>query len=421
MVSRRSILRTIPLAAAALAVAPSGPAAARTVGSVRVPPDPAAIGPAAAAVRGFTADLYRSIAAGSAGNVVCAPYSVLHALAMTRAGAAGTTAAEMDAVLHAPQPAPGALDAGLNAIDQLLFAEYANGDGTNVPKLTTANALWTDRELTVHDAFQDTLAGHYGAGAYPVDFRHAADAARVEINDWVSGRTNARIDELLKPGVVSADTSLILTNATYLAAGWQWPFIRNATAPEPFTRDDGTVVDVPMMRGPFDPMGYAEGPGWRAVDIPYKGSDLGMLVVMATGGPLSAVEAQIDGAWLQNALQHRGWVPVSLKLPKWSFRLPAELGAALSGLGMPTVFSDYADLSGITADTRLKIDKVVHETFIAVDEKGTEAAAATGVIIRPPSIPQGPQFHANRPFLYIIHERTAGVPLFIGRVLDPLA
>jgi serine protease inhibitor len=422
MVSRRSILRTVPLAAAALAVAPSRPAAARAAADpVRVPPDPAATEPAAAAVRGFTADVYRSVAGARAGgNVVCAPYSVAHALAMTRAGAAGATADEMDAVLHAPHPRPGALDAGLNAVDQLLFARYADGDGAKVPRLTTANALWTQRDLAVLAAFQETLAGYYGAGAYPVDFRDAPEAARAEINTWVSDRTYTRIPELLKSGVVGPDTSLILTNTTYLAAAWAFPFTRTATAAAPFTRDDGVVVDVPMMRGPFDPMGYLEGDGWRAVDVPYAGSALAMAIVMPTAGPLAAVEERLDGAWLGEMLRGFRTDTVQLRLPRWTFRLPAELGPVLAALGMPTAFTPYADLSAITADQPLCIDNVVHETFIAVDEKGTEAAAATAVVIRPPSIPRGPQFFADRPFLYVIHERSAGVPLFVGRVHDPL-
>jgi serpin B len=423
MVSRRSILRAVPLAAAALAADPFRPPAAHAGGldPVRVPPDPASAEPAAAAVRGFTAGLYRAVASSrDGGNVVCAPYSVAHALAMTRAGAVACTAGEMDTVLHAPHPRPGALDAGLNAIDQLLLARYRDGDGAKLPRVVTANALWTQRDLVVQAAFQDTLAGFYGAAAYPVDFRDAPEAARQEINTWVSDRTNTRIPELLRSGSVPADTNLILTNTTYLAAAWTYPFLTAATAAAPFTRDDGQVVDVPMMRGPFDSMGYLEGDGWRAVDVPYAGSALAMAVVMPTRGRLADVEARLDAAWLGAVLRGFGRATVQLRLPRWTFRLPAELGAVLAGLGMPTAFTPRADFSAITPDRDLCIDNVVHETFIAVDEKGTEAAAATAVVVRPPSIPQGPQFFADRPFLYVIHEVSSGLPLFIGRVHDPL-
>jgi serpin B len=421
MVSRRSVLRAVPLAAA-LATAP-GPLARLTTSPdpVRVPPDPAAAEAAATAVRGFTTDLYGALAGAAAGlNVVCAPHSVAAALAMTRAGAGGTTADEMDAVLHAPQPRPGALDNGLNTVDQALAARYRDGDGIKTPKLATANALWTRLGLDLRPGFRDTLAGYYGAAPHPVDFRGATEATRQEINTWVSDRTNAKIPELLGSGSVSPDTTLMLTNTTYLRAAWTYPFSASFTAPAAFTRDDGRVVEVSMMRGPFDPMGYLEGDGWRAVDVPFAGGGLAMAVILPEGGGLAAVEAHLGEAWLGALLRGFRFETVQLRLPKWTFRLPAQLGGVLSGLGMPTAFSDRADLTGMSTEPSLCIDDVVHETFIAVDEKGTEAAAASAVIVRPPSIPRGPDFFADRPFLYVIHDRSTGVPLFIGRVHDPL-
>ncbi|MGN9907693.1 serpin family protein [Phytohabitans sp. LJ34] len=425
MVSRRSVLGALPLAAAALTAAPGHP---RRIGGsstatdpLRVPPDPATTQAAATAVRGFTADLYRKLASTRAGgNVVCAPYSVGLALAMTRAGAGSTTADEMDAVLHAPYPRPGALDSGLNTVDQVLAGRYQDGDGIKQPRLTTANALWTRLDLGLRAGFRDTLAGYYGAAPRPVDFRGAPEVARHEINTWVSDRTNAKIPELLQAGVLSPDTSLILTNTIYLVAAWKYPFKATATAVGAFTRDDGSVVDVPIMRGPFDRMGYLEGDGWRAVDVPYAGDGLAMAIVMPTRDNLAAVEASLDATWLGALLTGFQVTDVQLRLPRWTFRLPAELGAALASLGMPTAFTSRADFTGMSTDPALCIDDVVHETFIAVDEKGTEAAAASAVIVRPPSIPQGPQFFVDRPFLYVIHDRFTGVPLFIGRVHDPL-
>ncbi|MEG3635670.1 serpin family protein [Micromonospora palythoicola] len=425
MVSRRSILGAVPLAAVALTATPGH---ARLNGSSpstspqRVPPDPATVQAAASAVRGFTADLYRTVASShTGGNVVCAPYSVQMALAMARAGAGSTTADEMDAVLHAPHPRPGALDSGLNTVDQSLATRFQDGDGVRQPRVTTANAVWTRLDLGLRSGFQDTLAGYYGALPHPVDFRGAPEAARQEINTWVSDRTNAKIPELLAPDSVRPDTSLVLTNTAYLKAAWYYPFRASATVAEPFTRDDGTVVQVPMMRGPFDRMGHLLGDGWRAVDVPLAGDGLAMAVVMPTRDNLAAVEANLDAAWLSALFAGFQFTDIQLRMPRWTFRLPAQLGAALSGLGMPTAFTPYADFTGMsTTDPALCIDDVVHETFIGVDEKGVEAAAASAVIIRPPSIPQGPQFFVNRPFLYVIHDRVTGVPLFIGRVHDPL-
>ena len=422
MVSRRSILRAVPLAATLTATAGHLDRRTASTDPGRVPPDRASIEAAATAVRGFTADLYRALAeAAGAGNVVCAPYSVALALAMTRAGAGSVTADEMDAVLHAPHPRPTALDSGLNTVDQLLAGRYQDGDGTKQPKMTTANALWTRLDLDVRAGFRDTLAGYYGAAAYPVDFRGAPDATRQDINTWVSDRTNAKIPELLSPGSVDPDTALILTNTTYLMAAWTYPFRVASTVAAPFTRDDGQVVEVPMMSGPFDRMGYLEGDGWRAVDVPYAPGNLAMAIVLPTRNDLAAVEAHLDETWLGALLHGFRFEDVRLRLPKWTFRLPAQLGAVLSELGMPTAFSARADFTAMSTELDLCIDDVVHETFIAVDEKGTEAAAATAVIVRPPSIPSGPDFFVDRPFLYVIHDRSSGVPLFIGRVHDPLA
>ncbi|MET8357878.1 serpin family protein [Micromonospora sp. NPDC005171] len=376
----------------------------------------------ATAVRGFTSDLYRALASTRAGgNVVCAPYSVGLALAMTRAGAGSTTADEMDAVLHAPHPRPSALDSGLNTVDQTLADRYRDGDGTRQPRLTTANGLWTRLDLGLRPEFRDTLTGYYGAAPHPVDFGGNPEVARQEINTWVSDRTNTKIPELLQPDAVSPDTRLMLTNTIYLMAAWKYPFTATATAVGPFTRDDGSVVDASIMRGPFDRMGYLEGDGWRAVDVPYAGDGLAMAIVMPTRGDLAAVEANLDATWLGALLTGFRITDVELRLPRWRFRLPAELGGALSSLGMPTAFTSQADFTGMSTEPALCIDDVVHETFIAVDEKGTEAAAATAVVVRPPSIPQGPQFFVNRPFLYVIHDRPTGVPLFLGRVHDPLA
>lgn len=377
---------------------------------------------AANAVCGFTADLYRTLAENRVGgNVVCAPYSVQLALAMARAGAGSTTADEMDAVLHAPHPRPGALDSGLNTVDQSLAERFQDGDGTRQPRMITANAVWTRLDLGLRSAYQDTLAGYYGALPHPVDFRGAPEAARQEINTWVSERTNDKIPELLIPGAVNVETSLVLTNTTYLKAAWYYPFALTATVDEPFTRDDGTVVQVPMMRGPFDRMGYVLGDGWRAVNVPLAGDGLAMAIVMPYQDDLATVEANIDGAWLSALFAGFQYTDIQLRMPRWTFRLPAQLGPALSGLGMPTAFTEHADFTGMsTTDPALCIDDVVHETYIGVDEKGVEAAAASAVIVRPPSIPQGPQFFVNRPFLYIINDRVTGVPLFLGRVHDPL-
>ena len=329
MVSRRSVLRAVPLAAAALTAAPGhprwlGPSSTSTAAD-RVPPDPATMQAAATAVRGFTADLYRTLAATRAGgNVVCAPYSVGLALAMTRAGAGSTTADEMDAVLHAPHPRPGALDSGLNTVDQTLAGRYQDGDGVKQPRLTTANALWTRLDLACDPGSGTPWPAITVRRRDPVDFRGAPEVTRQEINTWVSDRTNAKIPELLHPDAVSPDTSLMLTNTIYLKAAWKYPFTATATAVGPFTRDDGTVVDVPIMRG--------RSTGW--------------VTSRATGGAQSTCRTRVTGLpWPSSCRPGRSRrgrgeprcdlarcpadrVPDhrrQLRLPRWTFRLPAGL------------------------------------------------------------------------------------------------
>jgi serpin B len=340
------------------------------------------------------------------------------ALAMARVGARGKTAAEMDAVLHAPTPTPGTLDAGLLALDQALAA-YSGGDGSTRPVLAAANSLWAQRGLTLEAAFRETLATYYGAQPQLVDFRGATEAARLAINSWVGERTNSRIPELLADKSLAPSTMLVLVNALCLKAGWAYPFDTKATADASFTPDFGPAFAVPTMTLREQRIGYAAGDGWLAVELPYVGSKLAMAIVVPTRGTLAGLESTISGAWLTKLLTGFGGQLVQLRLPRWKFRCPLPLANPLAELGMPTAFTDSADFSGITRDMPLLIDKVVQETFIAVDEKGTEAAAATAIVVRPPSVETPKPVTIDRPFLFVIHDVATATPLFMGRVANP--
>ena len=214
-------------------------------------------------------------------------------------------------------------------------------------------------------------------------------------------------------------TRLVLVNAIYLKAPWEEPFTKALTVPAPFIRTDGSRVTVPMMRQQLT-AGYATGPGWQVVDLAYAGSQLAMAVIVPDTGRLDEVEQGLDGASLGRMLTGRAPTPVSLGLPRWTFRTQAELARMLAGLGMPTAFTGRADFTGMTAQERLQISAVVHEAFVAVDEEGTEAAAATAVVVSLSAAPM-PQVEvtADRPFLFVIHDVETGTPLFIGRVADP--
>jgi serine protease inhibitor len=411
-------------------LAPAGPAAvggAELARSLvpRTAADPAVMADAAEVVRAFTADLYRRLS-GSEENVVCSPYTVAVALAMTRTGARGRTAAEMDRVLHAPGPQR--LDGGLGALEALLekrSGPVRRADGSTAKvELHVANSLWGQRGLAWQTAFLDALARHYGAGMRLVDYRRDAETARSQINAWTRAQTHGKIDQLLPEGVLDELTRLVLVNALYLKAPWEQPFPRPETGILPFTRADGSTVGVPTMRTEIRGARHARGDGWEAAELPYAGNGLAMTVIMPDAGTLRALESSLDGDRLVRILRSPVRVgALDLRLPKWTFRTRVRLDDILAALGMPTAFDHRtADFTGMTTQEKLFISAVLHEAFVAVDEAGTEAGAATAVVASVDSAGPTPvPMIVDRPFLFLIHDLATSTPLFLGRVTDPTA
>lgn len=395
-----------------------GPAAAAEVRSnaPRAAADAAASKKASAALDAFALDLYRRVAE-KPGNVVLSPYSVAVALAMTRAGAAGVTASQMDAVLRTA--IAGDLDAGYNGLEQALAkrpGKYKVGDQSLDLELATANRLWGQNGFSFEQAFLDRLASSYGAGMQIVDYEKATEAARRTINEWVASRTKDRIKDLIPDGVLDARTRLVLTNAIYLKASWMVRFDDAVSAP--FTRLDGSRVDAQLMHE-SETLRYVSADGYQLAAIPYAGG-LSMLVVLPDPGRFAAVESALDGAKLRAAIDSLKPRAVNLSLPKFTFRSEARLKDVLTAMGMPVAFSDAADFSGMTKQDSLAIAEVLHQAFIAVDEKGTEAAAATAVVMRLTAAPQAPvDLRVDRPFLFAIQDEETGALLFLGRVTDP--
>jgi serpin B len=386
--------------------------------------DPALARGVAAAVQAFTADLYRLLSRSDR-NVVCSPYSVAVALAMTRTGARGRTAAEIDRVLHAP--ALERLNGGLGAEDALLekrsgTVRRADGSTAKV-ELHVANSLWGQRGVAWRSAFLDTLARSYGVGMRLVDYRKP-EAARSWINAWTSDQTHGKIDKLIPEDVLTGLTRLVLVNALYLKAPWEHPFDASRTDALPFIRTDGSAVTVPTMRTEIHGARYARGRGWEAAELRYAGNELAMTVILPDRRTLQAMQTDLDGDQLAEIL--RAPVPVGaldLRLPKWTFRTASSLNGALAELGMPTAFDQFtADFGGMTSDEQLYISQVMHEAFIAVDEAGTEAAAATAVAVSATSAGPPPvSMIVDRQFLFVIHDLPTATPLFIGRITDPSA
>lgn len=375
-----------------------------------------------AALHTLASGLYGDLAS-QPGNVVLSPYSVAVALGMTLPGAGGRTAAQMRDVLGVSDDAR--FHGGLNALTAYvegLAGPQRRADGSEAElALDSANQLYGQRGVGWERDFLDLLAREYGAGLRTVDFETAHEQARVLINDWVAGRTQGRIPELIPDGVLDTLTRLVLVNALYLKAPWEFPFEKSTTSLLPFHRTDGTSVDVATMMQPMLATRVTAGEGWHAARLPYAGGRLAMTVVLPEVGRMSEVEqALASGGWA-DALAEGRHAMLDLRLPKWTFRTQAPLTGVLQELGMREAFDkDRADFRPMTdEDLDLYVKAVLHEGFIAVDEEGTEAAAATAVVVGTTSAPVTEPFHVDRPFLFAIHDIEHGTPLFLGRVDDP--
>lgn len=376
---------------------------------------------AAGGTRGMAWELVR---ASGAGNAIVSPVSVWEALAMTHAGARGATAAEIARVLGMPDDRA-AIAAASEALRKALAAAKAEKIALDV-----ANRLWVQQGKRLEGEFTGLLEEKFGAGAGIVDFGNATEAARQEINRWVGDRTAKKIDELLKPGVLSPRTRLVLTNAVYMKAAWATPFEKAATTPEPFTLAAGKKADVPFMHraGRMTAGRAGEGPrGVTLCELPYAGGQLAMVVIVpdAVDG-LANVLGGLDGKSLAGWRQAGVLRPrqVNLAVPKWTARKPLSLNDALASMGMKQAFEDgVADFSGIDGTRELFVSAVVHEGFVDVGEEGTEAAAATGVVIGVNSVlpPQEEplEVRADRPFAWAVVHQGTGAVLFAGTVTDP--
>jgi serine protease inhibitor len=371
----------------------------------------------------FALDLYGRVAHGD-GNRFLSPFSISCALAMTYGGARGDTAAQMAKTLHFKLP-----PAELHPAFHHLIAElnHQNNSGSD-PKaaraveLLTANALWTQSGERILPEFKKLIEKDYEGGLFPLDFREAPAAACEYINHWVEEQTRGKIKDLIKPQQIDARTVLILTNAIYFKALWANPFKAQLTRPGDFQVSAGEKVQAQMMHH-SDKFRYAEDSTAQILELPYQGGNLSTVVVLPKAGvgltPLesSLSLAKLDG-WVNLLSQRR----VEVFLPRFKLTAECELKDALSSLGMPAAFTGGdADFSGMNGSRDLVISAVVHKAFVEVDEKGTEAAAATGVVMSRVSVALPPPvvFRADHPFLFLIRDIRNGSILFIGRLVRP--
>jgi len=370
----------------------------------------------------FALDLYQQLRS-SQGNLFFSPYSISVALAMTYAGALGDTASQMAQTMHFSLP-PDRLHPAFNALGlDLANRPKQAGKEVKTPfELSIANALWGQQNFTFQPAFLDLLAQNYGAGMRLVDFASNAEGARQTINRWVSDETRGKIKDLIPSGALDSLTRLVLTNAIYFKAGWLNQFEKTDTQPAPFNLLDGSSVQAEMMNQ-TDGFQYAQLEDIQAIELPYESGNISMLVILPAAGKFQAVEESLTPqrlAEIQAAMQSG---QVRLSFPKFTFDSEFNLNAALKSLGMVDAFDkNQADFSGMTGKPDLYISDVQHKAFVAVDETGTEAAAATAVIMGLTSaLPQQPvEIKVDRPFIFMIRDNQTGSLLFVGRVLNPL-
>jgi serpin B len=366
----------------------------------------------------FAAALYGQLR-NQGDNLFFSPASISTALAMTYAGARGETASEMASTLHFKlpparlHPAMGALLADLNATH-------------NGYELHAANALWAQRDYRILDDFLKLNKADYGAGFNQVDFKGATEAARSTINRWVEQKTNDKIKDLLQPGVLNSETKLVLTNAIYFKGDWQTPFEIEATKVEDFHLSSAQSVKAPLMHG-TGAYNYLKAESLQALELPYKSGELSLVVFLPNEvNGLPALEQSMTAPNLKQWLTGlRPMRKVILTIPKFKLTRQFKLQETLGAMGMPKAFkASVADFSGMTGNRELCISAVIHKAFIDLDEQGTEAAAATAVVMQRAMMPAPdptppPVFRADHPFIFLIRDNRSGSILFMGRVTDP--
>ena len=374
---------------------------------------------AAVTVNAFAVDFYKQVRKPE-GNLFFSPYSISMALGMVYAAARGNTAAQMAKTMHFSPDQPEA-----NKVCGALNAQILAAGQKKAMELNVANALWTEKSYPLLKEYLEAIRTDYQGGIRQVDFLHSPESARETINGWVEEQTKDKIKDLLPPGAIDAATRLVLANAIYFKGTWESPFMKELTQELRFTLLDGNEVKVPMMHR-TDYFGYADEAGLQVLEIPYKGGELAMIILLPSKDKtLEDFEHSVTrdklGQWVEK-LEMR---EVVVFVPRFKMTSDIRLRTALIGLGMTDAFSpSQADFSGMTGNNKdLFIGEGFHKAFVEVNEKGTEATAATGIgmLAGMPQKRPAPSlvFRADHPFLFLIRHKPSNCILFFGRVTDP--
>ena len=371
----------------------------------------------------FTHDLYLRLektASAEGENIFFSPFSISSALAITYEGAHGKTADEIRSVYYFPENSSrmregfASLNAGINSKD----AGYT---------LSTANALWAEKTYTFLPEYIGIAEKYYAANTTNLDFIGQPEASRQTINSWVEDQTNNKIKDLLPPGSINPITRLVITNAVYFKGTWQKQFDANKTSDASFRKPDGTTITVKMMQRTDEEAiyPYAENADLQVLSLPYTSTSrkgLSMIVLLPKGNDLSVIDPYLDPVNLSALIQSESSRRVMVYFPKFKIETRYSLPKTLGAMGMPTAFSDSADFSGMDGTKMLYISDVIHKAYIDVNEEGTEAAAATAVVIWVKAVASEepvPVFRADHPFVFLIQDNNSGEILFAGRVTNP--
>jgi serpin B len=367
------------------------------------------------AITGVAVDMYPRLGKGD-DNLFFSPYSISAALAMTYAGARGETAAQMANVLHLPSDR---VQRGGSFAS--LARDFALATAQGKVTFDIANALWGQKGFPFLPEYLSLISSDYGGRLTETDFQHEPESARSTINRWVEEMTHGKIVELIPPGEIKGDARLVLTNAIYFKGTWSQAFPREHTRNAPFITSDGSRIEVPTMarKGTF---GYFGGEGFQALELPYEGGEISMVVFLPTEiEGLAQFERSVTlsklEAWLQKLHPQDIWV----HLPRFTISSPSsKLGPVLSAMGMTDAFTAKADFSGMDGQKDVFLQEVFHKAFVEVNEEGTEAAAATGAVVALKSSPSPvPEFRADHPFMFLIRHNPTNCILFMGRLAKP--
>ena len=366
----------------------------------------------------FAFGLYQKLREEESGNLFYSPYSISLALAMTYTGARGETERQISNALHFIL-SQDKLHPAFNALDLQLASrgEGSSGQDGKGFRLNIANAIWGQQGYAFLQNFLDKLAENYGAGMRIANFIEAPENSRVTINDWVAQQTEEKIKDLIPSGAIDNLTRLVLTNAIYFNAAWLHPFDEKATADGDFHLLTGNSIKVPMMRQ-TESFGYVRNTGYQAIELLYDGSEISMVILLPDKGTFDTFENTLNAELISQISKDLRRNRIELTMPSFEFEAQFKLGAMLQKMGMSDAFNpQLADFSGMDGTKSLSISDAFHKAFVLVNENGTEAAAATGVVIGVTSLP--PRVMVDRPFIFLIRDIATNTTLFVGRVMDP--